>query len=81
MGGHTVMIEEDKAIGDFTAKEQKKKHDWKAGRKFIAFILCLVALVVMSVFGKGAEGYPYIVALFTAYVAGNVVQKATKKEL
>lgn len=57
----------------------KTKINWKAGRKFIAFFLCLVAIVIMAVFGKGESGFPYIVGLYTAYVAGNVVQKATKK--
>ena len=72
------MIEEDAAISKFC--NQKKKHDWKAGRKFIAFILCLLAIVLMGIFGKGENAYPYIIGLFTAYVAGNVMQKATRKD-
>lgn len=49
------------------------------GRKFVAFILCLITLVVMGIIGKGVEMAPYIIGLFTVYATGNVVQKATNK--
>lgn len=56
---------------------EKKVH---LGRKFVAFVLCLITFIVMSIIGKGEGMAPYIVGLFTAYTAGNVVQKATRKE-
>ena len=56
---------------------EKKVH---LGRKFVAFVLCLITFIVMSIIGKGEGMVPYIVGLFTAYTAGNVVQKATRKE-
>ena len=51
------------------------------GRKFVAFIICLVALTVMGILGKGTGMAPYIVGLFVAYATGNVAQKATAKEV
>lgn len=51
------------------------------GRKFVAFILCLVALIVLGVTGKGSEVAPFIIALYASYVTGNVTQKATAKEV
>lgn len=80
MGGYIAMIEEDMAMNDYVKEKEKKKHDWKAGRKFIAFILCLVAIVIMGAFDKGSACFPYIIGLFTAYTAGNVIQKATEKK-
>ena len=50
------------------------------GRKFIAFILCLVTFIVMGVIGRGESMAPYIVGLFVAYTTGNVAQKATVKK-
>lgn len=73
------MIEEDRAINDYVKEKQTKKHDWKAGRKFIAFVLCLTSIIVMGIIGKGTESFPYIIGLYTAYITGNVVQKATRK--
>lgn len=53
----------------------------KTGRKFIAFIICLIALIVLSLFDKTASNNS-IITLFALYVTGNVAQKATtKKEL
>ena len=49
------------------------------GRKFVAFILCLMTFIVMGVIGKGEGMAPYIVGLFVAYTTGNVAQKATAK--
>ena len=72
------MLEEDRAISKFTDKKETKtkRH---ISRKFIAFLLCLVALVLMSVLGKGEQGFPYIIGLFAAYTTGNVVQKFKKE--
>lgn len=50
------------------------------GRKFIAFVLCLLVVTILGIFGRGTESFPAIIALYTAYTTGNVVQKATKKE-
>lgn len=50
------------------------------GRKFLAFVLCLISIIICSIFGKAESAFPFIVALFTAYVTGNVAQKATRKE-
>ena len=49
------------------------------GRKFIAFVLCLITFIVMGIIGKGESMAPYIVGLFVAYTTGNVAQKATAK--
>lgn len=53
---------------------------WHVGRKFIAFLLVLIALIVLGIIGKGEGMAPYIVGLYVAYTTGNVAQKATKKE-
>ena len=74
------MIEEEKELNNFYEQKEPKKYDWKAGRKFIAFILCLVAIIVMGILEKGTSSFPYIIGLYTAYITGNVVQKATRKE-
>lgn len=50
------------------------------GRKFIAFIICLICITTLGILGKGTEAFPYIIGLFVAYTTGNVVQKATTKE-
>ena len=52
----------------------------RIGRKFAAFILCLITFIVMGIIGKGEGMAPYIVGLFVAYTTGNVAQKATSKE-
>ena len=70
------MIEEDKAITDFN--RQKKRHDWKAGRKFIAFLLCLAALIILSIMDKIDNVSDSILWLFALYVTGNVAQKFNK---
>lgn len=53
----------------------------QVGRKFIAFILCLITFIIMGITGKGDGIAPYIVGLFTVYITGNVAQKATMKEV
>lgn len=70
------MIEEDAAITDFY--KGKKGHDWKAGRKFIAFLLCLAALITLSIMGKIDNVSDSILWLFALYVTGNVAQKFNK---
>lgn len=57
------------------------KQKSRVGRKFIAFLLCLITFIVMGVIGKGESMAPYIVGLFVAYTTGNVAQKATTKEV
>lgn len=47
------------------------------GRKFIAFILCLAAIITLGVLNKGEGAFPFIIALYASYVTGNVTQKAT----
>ncbi len=59
------------------AETKSKLH---IGRKFIAFVLCLITFIVMGIIGKGEGMAPYIVGLFVAYTTGNVAQKATAKE-
>lgn len=49
------------------------------GRKFIAFVLCLITFIVMGIVGKGEGMAPYIVGLFVAYCTGNVAHNATSK--
>ena len=49
------------------------------GRKFIAFVLCLITFIVMGIIGKGESMAPYIVGLFVAYTTGNVAQKPMAK--
>ena len=56
-----------------------EKKGFHIGRKFVAFILCLITFIVMGVIGKGEGMAPYIVGLFVAYTTGNVAQKATAK--
>lgn len=60
------------------AETKNKLH---IGRKFVAFVLCLITFIVMGIIGKGESMAPYIVGLFVAYTTGNVVQKATNKEV
>lgn len=50
------------------------------GRKFIAFVLCLIVVTILGIVGRGTEAFPAIIALYTIYTTGNVTQKATKKE-
>lgn len=57
-----------------------EKKGFHIGRKFVAFILCLITFIVMGVIGKGEGMAPYIVGLFVAYTTGNVAQKATAKQ-
>lgn len=53
----------------------------RIGRKFIAFLICLVALIVLGIFDKCDNGTATaIITLYVAYVTGNVTQKATSKE-
>ena len=52
----------------------------RIGRKFIAFIICLVTLTVLGIVNKGEGMAPYIVGLFVAYTTGNVVQKGVTKD-
>lgn len=61
--------------------ETENKSKIRIGRKFIAFVLCLITFVVMGIIGKGEGMAPYIVGLFVAYTTGNVAQKATAKEV
>lgn len=56
-----------------------EKKGFHVGRKFVAFILCLITFIIMGVIGKGEGMAPYIVGLFVAYTTGNVAQKATAK--
>ena len=51
----------------------------RLGRKFIAFVLCLAALITMGILDKGTGIAPFIIALYASYVTGNVTQKATAK--
>lgn len=53
---------------------------WHISRKFIAFILCLIALIVLGIFDKDTNSTA-IITLFGLYVTGNVAQKATAKEV
>lgn len=52
----------------------------KVGRKFIAFLLCLAAIITLGVLNRGEGAMPFIIALYASYVTGNVTQKATSKE-
>ena len=56
------------------------ENKFHVGRKFVAFILTLIALIVLGIIDKGVGMAPYIVGLFAAYTTGNVVQKATSKD-
>lgn len=51
----------------------------RVGRKFVAFLLCLAALIVLGVLNRGDGAMPFIIALYASYVTGNVTQKATAK--
>lgn len=58
-----------------------EKGKLRVGRKFIAFLLCLIAIIVLGIFNKCDNGTATaIIALYAAYVTGNVTQKATAKE-
>ena len=57
-----------------------KKSKFHIGRKFIAFILCLITFIIMGIIGKGEGMAPYIVGLFVAYTTGNVVQKGVTND-
>lgn len=59
------------------ADEKTKFH---IGRKFIAFIIVLIALIVLGVLNKGDNMAPYIVGLYVAYATGNVATKHVTKE-
>lgn len=50
------------------------------GRKFIAFIIVLTALIVLGMLNKGDNIAPYIVGLYVAYATGNVAAKHVTKE-
>lgn len=53
----------------------------RVGRKFIAFILCLIAIIVLGIFDKLDNGTATaIISLYVAYCTSNVTQKATAKE-
>lgn len=53
----------------------------RIGRKFIAFILCLIAIIVLGIFNKLDNGTATaIISLYVAYCTSNVTQKATSKE-
>ena len=56
-----------------------EKKGFHIGRKFIAFLICLIALIVLGIFDKGKDIAPFIIALYASYVTGNVTQKATAK--
>lgn len=57
-----------------------EKKGFHIGRKFIAFILCLVAIIVLGVFDKLDNGTATaIISLYVAYCTSNVTQKATAK--
>lgn len=52
----------------------------RIGRKFIAFLLCLVAIIVLGIFDKLSNGTATaIISLYVAYCTSNVTQKATAK--
>ena len=53
----------------------------RIGRKFIAFLLCLVAIIVLGIFDKLSNGTATaIISLYVAYCTSNVTQKATAKD-
>lgn len=53
----------------------------RIGRKFIGFILCLIAIIVLGIFNKLDNGTATaIISLYVAYCTSNVTQKATAKE-
>ena len=52
----------------------------RIGRKFIGFILCLIAIIVLGIFNKLDNGTATaIISLYVAYCTSNVTQKATAK--
>ena len=52
----------------------------RIGRKFIAFLLCLIAIIVLGIFDKLSNGTATaIISLYVAYCTSNVTQKATAK--
>lgn len=56
------------------------KSKLRIGRKFIAFLLCLVAIIVLGVFNRLDNGTATaIISLYVAYCTSNVTQKATAK--
>ena len=56
------------------------KSKLRIGRKFIAFLLCLVAIIVLGIFNKLDNGTATaIISLYVAYCTSNVTQKATAK--
>ena len=56
------------------------KNKFHVGRKFIAFILCLITLIVLGLVGKGEGIAPFIIGLYVAYATGNVVTKGVTKD-
>lgn len=57
-----------------------EKTRFHIGRKFIAFIIVLIALIVLGILNKGDNMAPYIVGLYVAYATGNVATKHVTKE-
>ena len=56
------------------------KSKLRIGRKFIAFLLCLIAIIVLGIFNKLDNGTAAaIISLYVAYCTSNVTQKATAK--
>ena len=56
------------------------KSKLRIGRKFIAFLLCLIAIIVLGIFNKLDNGTATaIISLYVAYCTSNVTQKATAK--
>lgn len=52
----------------------------RVGRKFVAFLLCLIAIIVLGIFNKLDNGTAAaIISLYVAYCTSNVTQKATAK--
>ena len=58
--------------------EEKSKP--RIGRKFIAFLICLAAIIVLGIFDKLSNGTATaIISLYVAYCTSNVTQKATAR--
>lgn len=58
-----------------------EKKGFHVGRKFVAFILCLITIIVLGIFNKLDNGTATaIISLYVAYCTSNVTQKATAKE-
>lgn len=52
----------------------------RVGRKFVAFLLCLIAIIVLGIFNRLDNGTAAaIISLYVAYCTSNVTQKATAK--